>query len=75
MTRDTKLLQAIVDSVSAVRTDIQNLKDEVKQVELRLGKKIETVEKRLTDRINKIGSSVAYLEDDTPLVRFSLQVP
>ena len=62
MTRDTKLLQAIVDSVAASRKEIKEVKDEVKKVE----GKIDGVEKRLTERINKLGASLAYLEDDTP---------
>lgn len=52
---DTKLLQTILDKVSAVQVDIK-----------RLDKKIDGVEERLTKRIDAIGMRLAYLEDDAP---------
>lgn len=39
--------------------------DTVKRIE----EKVEASEKRLTERIDKIGASVSYLEDDAPTIR------
>ena len=55
MTRDTKMLQSILTGVADIREDIE-----------RLNKKINGVEERLTERIDKLGGTIAYLEDDTP---------
>ena len=52
---DTKILQAILDGQVKIREDIQSL-----------DKKIEGVETRLTQRIDNLGESLAYLEDDAP---------
>ena len=54
---DNKMLQAIIDSIGALRKDIKNVKDE-----------LSNVEKRLTKRIDRLGSDLAYLEDDAPTV-------
>lgn len=69
----TKMLQAILNGQSATNERIDKLdkkvdalgtelKTEIKGVE----KKLTEVEKRLTKRIDNLGKSLAYLEDDTP---------
>lgn len=54
---DTKILQAIFSTVT-------NLRDDVKRVE----KKVDKVDKKTTERLDKIGLQLAYLEDDTPTI-------
>lgn len=69
----TKMLQAILNGQSSTNERIDKLdkkvdalgtelKTEIKGVE----KKLTEVEKRLTKRIDSLGKSLAYLEDDTP---------
>lgn len=54
---DTKMLQTILNTVVSLRQDVQQL-----------DKKIDTVDNKLTKRLDKIGSQLAYLEDDTPTI-------
>lgn len=55
--RDTKILQSLVDGQASIRED-------VKRVEKKMNEGFEGVNQRL----DKIGLSVASLEDDTPTV-------
>jgi len=52
---DTKILQSILHGQVSIRNGI-------KRVEKKVGK----VEKNLTERMDKLGSQLAYLEDDVP---------
>lgn len=52
---DTKVLQSILDGQVSIRNDIKRVK-----------KKVGKVEKNLAERIDKLGSQLAYLEDDAP---------
>lgn len=54
---DTKILQAILNGQVQLREDIKGVKDQ-----------IGNVEKKLTDRIDKLGFQIANLEDDAPTV-------
>lgn len=54
---DTKTLQAILDGQSAVRADIK-----------RVEKKMDDGFDEVNGRLEKIGLSVARLEDDTPTI-------
>ncbi len=53
--RDTKLLQAILNNQVSMRQDIKNL-----------DKKMDIGFKEVNGRIDKLGKSLAYLEEDTP---------
>lgn len=54
---DTKMLQAIADSLALLRREMN---DGFKFVH----KRIDNLDKKLTKRIDKLGESLAYLEDD-----------
>ena len=54
---DKKMLQAILDKVTAVDSKVENL-----------GEKLDNTEKRLTKRIDKLGIELAELSDDAPTV-------
>jgi hypothetical protein len=63
---DTKILQMILDTVSAFRRQVTAEFVEVRKDIKKLDEKIDGVEQRLTKRIDKLGNQLAYLEDDTP---------
>jgi len=52
---DTKMLQMVLDGQVEIRQDLK-----------RIEKKVESVEKNLTTRIDNIGLQLAELEDDAP---------
>ena len=54
---DTKILQSILDGQSSIRGDI-----------IRLEKKVDNGFGEVKKRLDKIGLSVANLEDDTPTI-------
>ena len=56
---DTKMLQAILDRIVVMNNEINSKLD-------KLDKKVDGVEQRLTERIDRLGSQLAYLEDDAP---------
>ena len=58
---DTKLLQSILDKVSTVDRKVEK---GFKDVNQRIG----DTEKRLTDRIDKLGLQLAELSDDAPTI-------
>lgn len=57
MTRDTKVLQSLLDGQTLIRRDVGEVKEELKKTE-----------GRLTGRIGKLGLQLARLEDDAPTV-------
>ncbi len=52
---DTKMLQAILDSQVSIKNELKDLKEEV-----------HSGFEEVNDRIDKLGESLAYLEDDAP---------
>jgi len=67
------MLRAIINEQSDLKQELLKKIEEVDiklgGVEERLGKKIDKVEGKVlvnTKRLDKIGSQLAYLEDDTP---------
>ena len=54
---DKKILQAILDKVMSVDSKVDSL-----------GKELKDTEKRLTNRIDKLGLELAELSDDAPTV-------
>lgn len=63
---DSQMLQAILDEIHGLRKEVYEFKKDVKDQFKRVYTHIEGVEHRLTERIDAIGKTVAYLEDDTP---------
>ncbi len=62
----TKMLRAIINGQSSLKTELlKKIEDVDKKVE-KLDPKIDGVEKRLTQRIDKLGKQLAYVEDDAP---------
>ena len=61
-----RMFRTIVNGQSAMKQEllgeIGKVRSEVKEV----GRKVDKVEKNLTTRIDKLGLSIANLEDDTP---------
>jgi hypothetical protein len=67
---DTKMLQAILKGQEPLK---QELVGEINKVEQNLGGKIDSLSnefhifrKDITRRVDRLGKSLAYLEDDTP---------
>ena len=66
MDETKKMLRVIINGQSAMK---EELLGEIRKVDKKVNKldsKIDGVEKRLTERIDKIGLQVARLEDDAP---------
>ena len=66
MDNTKKMLRAIINGQSAMKSELLG---EIKKVDKKVDKldvKIDGVEKRLTERIDKLGKQLAYLEDDAP---------
>ncbi len=61
-----KMLRAVINGQSAMKAELLTKIDGVDKKVDKLDKKIDGVEKRLTGRIDKLGKSLAYLEDDAP---------
>lgn len=55
------MLQMVLDGQSTIRKDIKNLDD-------KLTNQINTVDTKLTKRIDKLGLQIANLEDDAPTI-------
>lgn len=62
----TKILQAILNGQSATNQRFDKLDKKVDELRTELKTEIKGVEKRLTKRIDNLGKSLAYLEDDAP---------
>ncbi len=63
---DKNMLQMVLDSLASLRRNFDDRFNKVDEKFEKLDKKIDGVEERLTTRIDKLGKSLAYLEDDTP---------
>ena len=64
-----KMFRTIVNGQSAMKQELLSKIDSVDKKVEGLDKKIDGVEERLTKRIDKIGLSVARLEDDAPTIK------
>jgi len=64
-----KMLRAVINGQSALKskliTKINNLENKVDKID----RKIDVVDEKLSKRLDSIGKSVAYLEDDTPTAK------
>ena len=56
------MLQTVIDGQSAIREEMRGGFDKV-------NKKIDKVEKKLTKRLDTMGSQLAALEDDAPTIK------
>lgn len=63
---EKKILKAIANLSTTLRTEIIKNREKSDKDKEELKGLIERVEKKLTKRLDMIGKSVAYLEDDTP---------
>lgn len=61
-----KMFQAIINGQSSFRQEVLSKIDKLDQKLNGLDGKIDRVEKKITDRIDKLGKQLAYLDDDTP---------
>lgn len=61
-----KMLRAVINGQSAMKSELITKIDSVDKKVDKLDNKIDGVEKRLAQRIDKLGRSLAYLEDDAP---------
>ena len=61
-----KMLQAIINGQSTLKQELLSKIDKVDLKVDKLDEKLDKVEKNLTQRIDKLGKQLAYLEDDTP---------
>ena len=61
-----KMLQAIINGQSAMKSELLTKIDALDNKVDNLDHKIDKVDKKLTERIDKIGLQLASLEDDTP---------
>ena len=70
MNDSQKMLQAIINGQSSFRQEVLKKIDKVDEKVEKLGERLEgrigEVENNLTDRLDKLGKQLAYLEDDTP---------
>ena len=61
-----KMLRAIINGQSAMKSELLAKIDSVDKKVDRLEKKVDSVEKNITKRIDKLGLQLARLEDDAP---------
>ena len=65
-----KMLRVIINGQSVMKSEllgeINKLRKETNKGFEEVDKKMTTLEKNLTNRIDRLGKSIAYLEDDTP---------
>jgi hypothetical protein len=59
MDQTHKMLQILIDGQATMRQEIKDFKNE-------FNNKIDAIDKKLTNRIDRLGESLAYLEDDAP---------
>ena len=65
---DTKLIQAVLDKVSSIDKRVFTLDKKVDDGFKHTNRRIDEVEKKLTERIDKVGLHLARLEDDSPTI-------
>jgi hypothetical protein len=61
MTNDTKMLQLLLDGQSAIRK-------EMREGFTKVNNRIDKMDEKLTERIDKLGLQLAKLEDDAPTI-------
>lgn len=61
-----KMFQAIINGQTTSKQELLSKIDKVDQKIDDLDVKLDKVERNLTERIDKLGKQLAYLEDDTP---------
>ncbi len=71
-----KMLRAVINGQSVFKQEllekidkVDKRVDEVGEKVDKLDKKIDGAEKRIIKRIDKLGSDLAYLEDDAPTIK------
>ena len=64
------MLRAIINGQSAFRQEVLKRFDEVDQKFEIISKDIRSLKRELTERMDKLGKQLAYLEDDAPLKTF-----
>jgi predicted ArsR family transcriptional regulator len=62
----TKMFQTIINGQSAFRQEVMSKFSQLERKFEKLDGKIDQVEIRLTERLDKIGKQLAFVEDDTP---------
>ncbi len=65
---DTKLLQAILDRVSSVDKKTDSLEQKMDKGFKDVNERINVLDGKLTERIDKLGLQIARLEDDAPTI-------
>lgn len=61
-----KMLQAIIHGQNALKHELIKRIDKVDLKVEKVDQKLDRVKKKLTERIDKLGRQLAYLEDDAP---------
>jgi hypothetical protein len=62
-----KMLQAIINGQNALKQDLVKRIDQVVTEVKGVKEDLRLVEKKLTVRIDRVGKSLAYLEEDAPI--------
>lgn len=65
---DTKMLRTIINGQSALKQEVLKKIGNVDQKVDKLDKKVDEGFKKVNGRLDKIGLSVAHLEDDVPTI-------
>lgn len=61
-----KMIRMLISGQSILKSELLAKIESVDKKVGKLDEKIDGVEKRLTQRIDKLGATLAYLEDDAP---------
>lgn len=61
-----KMLRAVINGQSAMKEELLKKIDGLDKKVDKLGKKMDSGFKKVNERIDKLGRSLAYLEDDAP---------
>lgn len=61
-----KMLRAVINGQSAMKAELLTKIDSVDKKVDKLGEKMDAGFKKVNGRIDKLGKSLAYLEDDAP---------
>ncbi len=65
---DTKLIQLVLDKVSALDKKVDSLDKKVDSLDKKFDKRIDELDEKLTKRLDTIGLNLARLEDDSPTI-------